>query len=138
MSHELIKRLYESELEKFAKTKTPQIPISYFNVKFDPVVDETYIRSHITPVLSETITLSGDHEMFIGIYQMAIIVKFGIGTALANNLAAELKEIFKVNRVIEGNGLKVQQITPLRVEDAFLDDTVLILPTSFNYRCDTN
>lgn len=139
MSHEVIKRMYETKLKEFADTQTPKLPISYFNVKFSPVPESTYLRSHLTPVLTETLTLSGDHKMFIGIYQIAIIVKMNTGTSLASNIAAGLSDVFKVNAITEDvSGLKVQQITPLQVSKGYIDDTVFILPTSFNYRCDTN
>lgn len=135
-SHDRIKRIFEVELSNFAEENN--LPISYFNVKFTPVVGETYLRSYLTPTVTDSFSLSGDHKLLMGIYQISIITKVGVGTSIAAELASKLGEIFTLNRRYSGDGWEVQQITHLQVSKGFNDETVYILPTSFTYRCDTN
>lgn len=138
MSHEKIKRVFESELNNYVDTKTPKPRVSYTNVRSVPKVGEVSFKSHIMPALTESYTLSGDHTLFVGVYQITIVAPFNTGTAYANQYAEELAGIFKTNRMFVGEGLEILQTKPLHIPEGFVQDTTYTLPVSFRYRCDTN
>lgn len=138
MSHEKIKRLFEIELNTFALSQTPPLRVSYKNVKFTPKVGEVYLRSEIMPAVTDSLTLSGDHKLYVGLYSIDVVVPLNIGTKKATDIAESLNQLFALNKLYGSKPLVVQQIKPLYIPEGDVEDTVYVLPTHFRYRCDTN
>lgn len=131
-------------LSEYAATKS--LRVVYHNVKFTPKANETYLRSNIIPSVTSSYTLSGDHTVLIGRYQITVVTPLGKGTAVAEDIAKDIRNIFKnidINYPKDINGLPVgnvfvQQISPIETTQGFVDDTVFTYPLRLKYRCDFN
>ncbi len=138
MSHEKIKRLFEVELNAFAAAQNPPLRVAYRNVKFTPKVGETYLISDNLPAVTDSLTLGGDHTVYIGLYQITIVTPLNVGTKVATDIAESLSQTFKLNKQYGSGGLVVQIIKPLYIPEGDVEQTVHTLPTHFKYRCDTD
>lgn len=138
INHEEIKKIFETLLAEYAKNKG--IRVAYHNVKFTPSANETYLRSHILPALTTSYTLAGDHTQYRGIYQITIVTPLNGGTKIAGDIAGELMNIFKMNRIYykKDSNEYVQQIKPFHTTQGFVEDAKFSYPMSFEYRCDVN
>lgn len=136
MSHALIRQIFESTLTAWASTNSYNI--FYENVEAEPTVDQIYIKSFLLPASTQSLTLAGDHEKFVGVFQVSIATPLGVGVGLANDIAEEIKGLFPIYQPFEKNGFKVQPISPLHVMDGIVGDASYVLPVSFRYRADTN
>lgn len=144
MTHDDIKKIYETILNDYAITK--DIRIAYHNVKFTPSANETYLKSNIIPSVTGSYTLSGDHTVLIGRYQITVVTPLHKGTAVAEGIAKDIRNIFKnvdIKYPMDSNNLPVgnvfvQQMTPIETTQGFVGDTVFTYPLRFKYRCDFN
>lgn len=136
MSHALIRQLVEKKLSTWAATKN--VRIAYENVTFTPIAKETYLESDLTPVDTGSETLSGDHTLFRGIYQVNVICPLGEGTAKANALAAEIASLFPIYQPLTSGTFRVIPLTHPKIMDGLVRDSSYMLPVFFNYRADTN
>lgn len=138
MTHDDIKKIFETLLYEYAKKDN--IRVSYHNVVFKPSANETYLRSTLLPSVTTSYTLSGDHLLLKGIYQVDVITEKNVGIAKAEKIAEDLRKIFKMNKVYYKPNSEeyVQQITPIHTTQGFLDDSSFIYPLWMEYRCDTN
>lgn len=134
MSHEKIKRLFEAELMVFASQRSMRV--STRNAKFTPVTNETYFVSEILPAVTDSLTLGGDHRLYIGLYQITIVTPLNVGTKVATDLAEDLSELFKLNKLY-GADNDIQIIKPLYIPEGDVEGAVYKLPTHFRYRCDS-
>lgn len=136
MSHARVRTLFSAALANFAQQKG--LEVSYDNVMIE-FTGDTYIKSHTIPADTFSDTLSGDHKGFIGMYQMTIVTKYGVGSLVAETLVDELQSIFIVNQMFtDTSGFSVQVISPIKVPEGKQDGTVWVLPCYFDYRADTN
>lgn len=136
MSHARVRNLFSAALAAYASTKGSKV--SYDNVKTE-FTSDVHIKSHLMPADTFSDTLSGDHKGFIGLYQMTVVTKMGIGTLPADQVAEDLQTIFEINkRFVDANGFAVQVTTPLHTHEGKQVDGEWVVPCYFNYRADTN
>lgn len=137
MSHATIRQLVEKRLSDYASTK--KIRVAYENVAFTPKVGEVYLESDLTPIDTQSKTLNGgDHRLYIGIYQINIICHLSTGLAKANELAAEIVNLFPIYQPLSRGAFKVMPTTHVRVLEGLTRDSSYMLPVNFFYRADTN
>lgn len=138
MTHDDIKKIFETLVYQYAKEK--KIRVAYHNVVFKPSANETYLRSTLLPSVTNSYTLSGDHVLLKGIYQVDVITDSNVGISVAESIAGELRNVFKMNEVYFKLDSKeyVQQITHLQSNQGFTTDTGFVYPLWFEYRCDVN
>lgn len=147
MSHDTARFLFSAALSQWATANN--VWVDYDNVKTVNPDDPTgppvtpRIASHIIPADTYSDTLSGDHECYIGMFQMSIYTKFATGTLENERLVKELKSIFKNNRrFISGKGtpseITVQVVSPLRVNQGKQEGAEWVVHTDFEYRSDIN
>lgn len=136
MSHVIIRQLVEKVLADYAATKN--IRVAYENVKFTPTTNEIYLESDLTPVDTQSLTLKGDHKLFLGIYQINIITPLGIGVAKANEIATEIANLYPIYVPLVKGSFKVIPTSHPRIMEGLPRDSSYMLPVSFFYRADTN
>ena len=136
MSHDDIKKIYETLLNQWSNGR---YRIAYNNVKFTPKADETYIKSDILPSVTRSLTLSGDHTMYAGMYQITVVCPLNTSTKICNDIYKELKSVFEINTRNTLDGVEyVQQVSPIHTTQGFVKETTFIYPMWFEYRSDVN
>jgi hypothetical protein len=135
MSHRLCRELFESRLAGWAKTKG--LRVAYQNVNFQPNSGETYLTATLLPALTDSLTLSGDHREYTGIFQVSVVTPAGKGAGAGEALADELSALYPLNDRLSKGAFVVQIITPVAVARAIPQDTTFTVPASFTYRADT-
>lgn len=139
MSHELIKQLFEARLTQYAEANNYRV--HYQNKRFEAKARETYFRSYIVPTYTGSMTLSGDHRVYRGLYHVSIITPPDIGTTLASILMEEVEQLFPLYQPIyededDPDSFFVTPITPFDRPEGFVNPTEYLLPASFQYRAD--
>lgn len=136
MSHARVRRLFAAALTSYASGKG--YTVSHDNVKAR-FKGATHIRSHLIPVDTFSDTLSGDHNGFIGMYQMTVVTKFGTGVLDSELVLEELQQVFKNNRrFVDDTGFAVQVVSPIKSPEGKQIEGEWVVPCYFNYRSDTN
>lgn len=136
MSQRLIRKLFEQRLIAWAAARSPALPIAFENVPFDPAGKDTYLKAFLLPARSQALTLDGPNRTYLGLFQVSIVTKAGIGAVAAENIAAELEAQFPVQLRMTSGAFAVQVIEPMSAATAIIDGATLILPVSCNYRAD--
>jgi len=134
MSHQLIRRIYEQRLAAWAAPRG--LRIAYQGVTFEPGTDETYLAAFTLPAGTNTNTLSGDHRVYTGVFQISIVTPAGNGTGDAEGLVDELGELFPAYLRLKQGDFEVLMLTPVEPGPAIVDDTTLTVSASFQYRAD--
>ena len=138
MSHARVRKLFSAALATYAEQKG--IKVSYDNVKemFDDTTVD-HIESHLIPADTFSDTLSGDHNSYIGMYQMTLVSKYGIGLLDPEELIEELQNIFQNNKMFtDADGFSVQVMSPIHSPEGKQAGVQWRVPCYFNYRADTN
>ena len=134
MSHDDIKTIYEKMLSEHFKGR---YRIAYHNVKFTPKAEEVYLKSHILPSVTRSLTLSGDHTLYAGLYQVTVVTPLGGGVRICNDIYKELKNVFKINDRNTLDGVEfVQQTSPIHTTQGFVEDVTFTYPMWWEYRSD--
>lgn len=153
MSHGRIRKLFNNALLEY--TDTTGIPVYLDNVRsfdqngvpIDPPANGDYLKTHLIPADTYDDSLSGDHRVYIGIYQVTIITKYGVGSLQSENIADAIQNVFELNRrfvdpadtnpIVE-NRFAVQVTSPVVVPEGRQQGVQWMLPIHFEYRADTN
>lgn len=153
MSHGTIRKLLNKALLEY--TDTTGIPVYLDNVRsfdkngspIDPPTTGDYLKAHCIPADTYDDSLSGDHMVYIGIYQVTIVTKYGVGSLQSENIAKAIQNVFYRNRrivdpadtnpIVE-NRFTVQVTSPVVVPEGRQQGVQWVLPIHFEYRADTN
>lgn len=136
MSHSRVRALFNTALLSYATPKN--IRVATDNVKFTPNTNETYLAAHLIPADTFTMTLSGDHKSFIGIYQIKVVTGSAISTAVSDNITEELQDVFLVDKLFTKDGFTVQVNSPIHSVEGKAQEGSWVVPCYFEYRADTN
>lgn len=138
MSQKTIRSLYEGRLKAWAAARSPALRIAYQNVAFTPPADgSTYLRCFLLPADSDSQDLEGIHEAFLGVFQVSIVSKAGVGAGEAGGIADELRALFPNNLPLSKSGFTVFVRTPASQGPAIQETDFVSIPVSFEYRADT-
>jgi hypothetical protein len=135
MSHLIIRRLLETRLSAWAKTKPLQV--AYQNVKFTPPASGIYLRAFTIPAVTDSTDLPGKNRQYIGLFQVSIVIPADAGTGTGEQLIGELATLFPLFDTLSQGDLKVKIMTPIDQGPELQGDTDYTVPTSFRYRADT-
>lgn len=138
MSHNIIAAAYESRLLAWAKARVPKLKVVVENETYTPATGETYLRAFTLPALVASNTLSGDHRLYTGVFQVNVVAPSGKYRTEASGIVDELAALFPLNLRIERGGLVVQIMTPVSPGPGIPDGNTFTIPASFQYRSDTN
>lgn len=153
MSHGTIRKLFNKALLEY--TDTTGMPVFLDNVRsfdqngspIEPPSKGEYLKVHLIPADTYDDSLSGDHKVYTGMYQVTIVTKYGVGSLRSESIADAIQNVFKLNRrfvdiadtnPIEENRFTVQVTSPVTVPEGRQLGVQWILPIHFEYRADTN
>jgi hypothetical protein len=135
MSHARIRKIFSALLADYAESKN--IDVSFDNVTLTS--DGDRIESHLIPSDTFSDTLSGDHNAYIGMFQMTLVVQYNNGLLEVESMVEELQVIFKNNKVFtDSSGFSVQVISPIKTPEGRQSGVQWRVPCYFEYRADTN
>lgn len=136
MSHKIIRSLFETRLAEWATERG--LRAAYQGVNFTPASDETYLSAFMLPAGTNTETLSGDHRVYTGVFQINVVTPVGNGTGDAEGLVDELADLFPAFLRLKRDDFEVMVLTPVEPGPPITGDTTLTVSASFQYRSDTN
>lgn len=138
MSHNIIAAAFESRLLAWAKARTKPIKVVVENETYTPAAGETYLRAFTLPAVTASNTLSGDHRVYTGVFQVNIVTPSGKYRTEASGIVDELATLFPLNLRIPRAGLVALVMTPVAPGPGIPDGNTFTAPASFQYRSDTN
>lgn len=138
MSHNIIAAAFESRLLAWARARVPKLKVVAENETYTPTAGETYLRAFTLPAVTASNTLSGDHRLYTGVFQVNIITPSGKYRTEASGIVDELAALFPLNLRIERGGLVALVMTPVAPGPGIPDGNTFTIPASFQYRADTN
>lgn len=137
MSHNIIGAAFESRLLAWAKARTKPLKVVVENETYNPTTAETYLRAFTLPAVTASNTLSGDHRLYTGVFQVNVVAPSGKYRTEASGIVDELAVLFPLNLRIERGGLVVLVMTPVSPGPGIPDGNTFTIPASFQYRSDT-
>ena len=138
MSHNIIAAAFESRLLTWAKARAKPIKVVVENETYTPAAGETYLRAFTLPAVTASNTLSGDHRVYSGVFQVNIVTASGKYRTEASGIVDELAALFPLNLRILRAGLVALVMTPVAPGPGIPDGNTFTVPASFQYRSDTN
>lgn len=138
MSHNIIAAGFESRLLAWAKARVPKLKVVVENETYTPAAAETYLRAFTLPAVTASNTLSGDHRLYTGVFQVNVVAPSGKYRTEASGIVDELAALFPLNLRIERGGLVALVMTPVSPGPGIPDGNTFTVPASFQYRADTN
>lgn len=138
MSHNIIAAAFESRLLAWAKVRTKPLKVVVENETYTPAAGETYLRAFTLPAVTASNTLSGDHRLYQGVFQVNIVAPSGKYRTEASGIVDELAALFPLNLRIPRGGLVVLVMTPVAPGPGIPDGSTFTVPASVQYRADTN
>ena len=138
MSHAIIASVYEAKLIAWNAARPEKLKIVFENTAYAPADGETYLRAFTIPGDTASNTLSGDHRLFTGVFQVSIIAPAGTGKAKTNPIAAELTDLFPIYARDTKGAVTVVTMSPVDPGPGITGDSTYTVPVSFLYRADTN
>lgn len=137
MSHNIIAAGFESRLLAWAKARTKPLKVVVENETYTPAAGETYLRAYTLPAPVASNTLSGDHRLYTGVFQINIVTPSGKYRTEASSIVDELAVLFPLNLRIPRAGLVALVMTPVAPGPGIPDGNTFTVPASFQYRSDT-
>ncbi|MBV1814524.1 DUF4128 domain-containing protein [Pseudomonas viridiflava] len=138
MSHNIISAAFESRLLAWAKARAKPLKVVVENETYSPATGETYLRAFTLPAVTGSNTLSGDHRVYVGVFQVNVITPSGKYRTEASGIVDELAALFVLNLRIPRAGLVALVMTPVAPGPGIQDENAFTIPASFQYRSDTN
>mgnify|MGYP000592344268 CR=1 FL=1 len=136
MSHKVIRSLFEQRLTAWAVARN--LRVAYQGVTFEPGTDEIYLAAFTLPAGTNTNTLSGDHRVYTGVFQINVVTPAGNGTGDAEGLVDELGELFPAYLRLRRDDFEVMMLTSIEPGPPIQADNTLTVSASFQYRADNN
>lgn len=97
MSQALIRPTLMTKLAAYAASHYPVLTISRENVPFTkPANGQTFLQAEIIPANTINPNVAADRRRFLGDFQVSIWVKEGSGAGVAELIAEEISQLFKV------------------------------------------
>ncbi|MGN8346362.1 phage tail terminator-like protein [Pseudomonas sp. SMV71] len=138
MSHNIIAAAFESRLLAWAKARTKPLKVVVENEGYTPASGETYLRAFTLPAVTASNTLSGDHRLYQGVFQVNVVAPSGQYRTEASGIVDELAALFPLNLRIPRAGLVALVLTPVAPGPGIPEGSTFTVPASFQYRSDTN
>jgi len=90
------------------------------------------------PAGTGTDTLSGDHRVYTGVFQVSLVTPAGNGTGEAEGLVDDISALFPAYLRLKQDAFEVLVLTPVEPGPPITGDSTLTASASFQYRADTN
>ncbi|NAT28059.1 hypothetical protein CVE22_10180, partial [Pseudomonas syringae pv. actinidiae] len=83
--------------------------MAYQGVSFTPEADETYLAAFMLP--AGTDTLSGDHRVYTGLFQINVVTSAGNGTGEAEGIVDDIASLFPAYLRLKQDAFEVLVLT---------------------------
>jgi hypothetical protein len=137
MSHNIIAAAFESRLLAWAKARVTPLKVVVENETYTPAASETYLRAFTLPAVTASNTMSGDHRLYTGVFQVNVVTPSGKYRTEASGIVDDLAALFPLNLRIERGGLVALVMTPVAPGPGIPEGNTFTVPASFQYRADT-
>ncbi len=148
MGHDTVRFLFQAALYEWAELNNVHIETdNEKNQQVDPALPPPpavtpRVSAHIIPADTFSATLGGDHEAFIGMFQMTVFTQDGTGTGSSDDIINSLKKVFRNNRRFVGRNdeyeFVVQITSPIHTPEGKQEGVEWLVHTYFEYRADIN
>ncbi|PRD13976.1 phage tail terminator-like protein [Pantoea coffeiphila] len=133
MSRPDITGLLESRLGEWAEQQG--LPVAWDNIPFDPP-GGIYLTSHDMPATPYAIDLSLQSKVYIGVYQVNVVIPAAQGREKGRNIASQIEELFENGTELPGEGFICYIDGEPAQYAGVATETTYTLPVSLNYRVD--
>lgn len=133
MSRPDITGLLESRLGEWAEQQGLQV--AWDNIPFNPP-DDIYLTSHDMPATPYAIDLSQQCKVFIGVYQVNVVIPAAQGRERGRNIASQIEALFENGTELSGEGFSCYISGEPAQYAGVATETTYTLPVSLNYRAD--
>lgn len=96
MSNATIRAYFESKLTTFAAAQSSIIPIAYEDRPFTPPSSGSYLEPFLLPSPTMNVTVNGLRSRYMGIFQVNVYVKSGLGSKASEALVQQIINLFPV------------------------------------------
>ncbi|WP_075180583.1 phage tail terminator-like protein [Pantoea sp. 1.19] len=133
MSRPDIIGLLEARLGEWADAQG--LPVAYDNIAFDPPRG-IYLTSHDMPASPYAIDLSQRCKVFMGVYQINVVIPAAQGRAEGRAIAAQIEALFANGTEVQGEGFICYVSGEPAQYAGISTDNAWTIPVSINYRAD--
>lgn len=133
MSRPDITTLLEARLGEWADAQG--LAVAYENVTFDPPTG-VYLESHDMPATPYAIDLGQRARVFVGIYQVSVVVPAAQGRSEGRAIAAQIENLFGNGTEMPGDGFTCYIVGEPAQYRGITTNTSYSIPISMNYRAD--
>lgn len=138
MSQARIRQTFETALYDNFSTVYDILP---YSTKSTPNPNNITLRPRLLPSTTNTLTLSGDHKVFTGLFQVGVCTPLGMGVGAADEVIEALQALYPTDSEWTHPtdlSFEVQVISPISVLNSEAEDSFFYTPVRFSYRADTN
>lgn len=133
MSRPDITGLLESRLGEWADLQG--LAVAYDNIPFEPP-GGIYLTSHDMPATPYAIDLSQRSKVFIGVYQVNVVIPAAQGRREGRTIAGQIEVLFANGTELHGEGFSCYVSGEPAQYAGIATDTTWTIPVSINYRAD--
>lgn len=133
MSRPDITGLLESRLGEWAELQG--LAVAYDNIPFEPP-GGIYLTTHDMPATPYAIDLSQRSKVFIGVYQVNVVIPAAQGRGEGRAIAGLLEALFANGTELQGEGFSCYVSGEPAQYAGIATDTTWTIPVSINYRAD--
>lgn len=136
MSQSIIRAKLLTTLAAYCAAHNPVLPLSRENVPFTkPTNGATWLEAEIIPANTINPDVSAHRRRFLGDFQISIWTKEGSGAGVAETIAEELQQVFKV---FPKELMPVSIEAPVKIKLPLVDNSGwYILPVLISYRMES-
>lgn len=135
MSEAAIRAVLESRLDNWSQERS--LHVQHANEGHEPDDGETFLRATLLPAPVIDDSLSGDHQIYAGVFQIDVNAPAGEGTGPTDDIVQELRVLFPNGAEFSLPGLKLRLITHVQRGPGISDGPRYVTPLSLTYRADT-
>lgn len=135
MSTTLITQLLETKLAAIASSLGLEIAME--NIPFKPKDSRAiYLRSHVMPAKTLGIDITGELQVFRGVFQVDVVAPAGSGKTKAGEVADSILKAFPSGlELTSGEFTAYIESVPYRMRP-LAGDTRYLIPVNIDYRAD--
>lgn len=132
MSIDLIRKELETKLKTWADSQSPAITVAWQDVSFTKPVDYSpFVEPILMPTTTMNYELSGHRRTEIGLFQINVWTKKGIGMSKAESIATSLVTLYPI---VPKTGTVSIESTPSLGRSLSDDSGWVITPVLISYR----
>jgi hypothetical protein len=96
MTTQVVRDFFENTLKAWAAAQSPAIPISYENVAFTKPTSGSFLECFLLPAATLNPSVRGNRKREVGIFQVNIWTKQGVGSKAGMTIAQAIVDLFPI------------------------------------------